>query len=404
MTPSRVRAVAGSTVLVAGGLAVAQVLGYALQLVGARALGRDAYGAFAALLGVVLIGNVLALGLQAVGARTLVRRAAESPEDIGGAGRTVLRAGLVGGAAVAVATAVVSPAVMALLNLDGVVPVLLVAVSLVPLTVTGAQLGVAQGRESFARVGLLYVATGLGKSGGGIVGALATGSLLGALVGFALGAAVGAAAGAVVVRPLAARRPVPLPGLRAETLHATHALLALFVLTNVDVLLARALLSPAEAGRYAVGAIVAKIAFWLPQFVVVIAFPRMADSRRVAATLAAAGITAGLGVLVTLGAWLFGDLVVRIVGGAQYAGLGPVVWLFAAAGSAFALAQLLLMSRLAVDDRRAVLAVWAATVLLVGVAVLVAPRTVTGLVLSALTAGFALAAAGLVVALRERRT
>ena len=96
-------------------------------------------------------------------------------------------------------------------------------------------------------------------------------------------------------------------------------------------------------------------------------------------------------------------LVVSFVGGAAYASLAPLAWLFAAIGATFALAQALLLTRLAVDDRRAVIAVWGAAVTLVVVATLVMPRSVAGLAASALTAGVALALVGLVVTARELR-
>ena len=52
-------------------MAVANGLGYALNLVASRLLGPTDFGALGALLGVVLIGNVAALGLQTVTARVL---------------------------------------------------------------------------------------------------------------------------------------------------------------------------------------------------------------------------------------------------------------------------------------------------------------------------------------------
>ena len=67
--------------------------------------------------------------------------------------------------------------------------------------------------------------------------------------------------------------PLAVPGLRSQVLHASHALLALYVATSIDVLLARFWLPGAESGVYAVGALVSKVAFWLPSFVAVVTFP-----------------------------------------------------------------------------------------------------------------------------------
>jgi hypothetical protein len=152
-----------------------------------------------------------------------------------------------------------------------------------------------------------------------------------------------------------------------------------------------------------VGAVIAKVAFWLPQFVGVVAFPRFADARRGRATVISLLAVATIGALVVAGTALLPGLVVAFVGGAAYVSLVPLAWLFAAIGATFALAQALLLTRLAVDDRRAVIAVWAAAALLVALATIVLPHTVGGLAASALVAGLVLAAIGVGVTVRELR-
>jgi O-antigen/teichoic acid export membrane protein len=397
---SRRDSLASHTVLVAGALGIAQIAAYAVSVVAARALGPDGFGVLAALLGILLIGSVLAMGIQAVAARRLVQVEAASRD---GAARSMLRDGLIGGGAVALATLAISPLLVWLLRLDGWGALVLAAATLVPITWAGAQYGVAQGRESYGRLATVYAVVGLGRGIGGVVGALVTGTPLGTMAGLALGTAVGAIIGRIVVAPLAAAPRERLDGFFGESAHATHALLALFVLTNIDVLLARALLTPDEAGVYGVGAVIAKVAFWLPQFVGVVAFPRFADARRGRATVISLLAVAAIGALVVAGTALLPGLVVAFVGGAAYVSLVPLAWLFAAIGASFALAQALLLTRLAIDDRRAVIAVWAAAALLVALATIVLPHTVGGLATSALVAGLVLAAIGVGVTVRELR-
>ena len=397
---SRRDSLASHTVLVAGALGIAQIAAYAVSVVAARALGPDGFGILAALLGILLIGSVLAMGIQAVAARRLVQVDAVSRD---GAARSMLRDGLIGGGAVALATLAISPLLVWLLRLDGWGALVLAAATLVPITWAGAQYGVAQGRESYGRLATVYAVVGLGRGIGGVTGALVTGTPLGTMAGLALGTAVGAIIGRIVVAPLAAAPRERLDGFFGESAHATHALLALFVLTNIDVLLARALLTPDEAGIYGVGAVIAKVAFWLPQFVGVVAFPRFADARRGRATVISLLAVAAIGALVVAGTALLPGLVVAFVGGAAYVSLVPLAWLFAAIGASFALAQALLLTRLAIDDRRAVIAVWAAAALLVALATIVLPHTVGGLAASALVGGLVLAAIGVGVTVRELR-
>jgi O-antigen/teichoic acid export membrane protein len=397
---SRRDSLASHTVLVAGALGIAQIAAYAVSVVAARALGPDGFGILAALLGILLIGSVLAMGIQAVAARRLVQVDAGSRE---GAARSMLRDGLIGGGAVALATLAISPLLVWLLRLDGWGALVLAAATLVPITWAGAQYGVAQGRESYGRLATVYAVVGLGRGIGGVVGALVTGTPLGTMAGLAVGTALGAIIGRIVVAPLAAAPRERLDGFFGESAHATHALLALFVLTNIDVLLARALLTPDEAGIYGVGAVIAKVAFWLPQFVGVVAFPRFADARRGRATVISLIAVATIGALVVAGTALLPGLVVAFVGGAAYVSLVPLAWLFAAIGATFALAQALLLTRLAIDDRRAVIAVWAAAAILIALATIVLPHTVGGLAASALVAGLVLAAIGVAVTVRELR-
>ena len=394
------RALVSHSLVVAIALGVGQLLAYAVSVIAARRLGPEQFGIFAALLGILLIGSVLAMGIQAVAARRLVHLPeSERP----GASHRILRDGLLGGVAVTLATIAISPLLMWLLRLDAWLPLLLAAVSFVPITWAGAEYGVAQGRESYVRLATTYLVAGAGRGLGGIAGALLTGTVLGTMAGLAIGTALGALAGRIVVAPLARGPAIAVERFFSETGHATHALLALFVLTNIDVLLARALLPAYQAGEYGVGAVIAKVAFWLPQFIGVVAFPRFADSRRGKATVVSLSAVCAMGGLVVIVTAALPELVVGFVGGSAYEDLAPIAWMFAAIGAAFALAQALLLTRLAIDDRRAVIAVWAAAVLLASVAWLVMPKTVAGLATSALLAGLALCAVGVVATVIDLR-
>jgi hypothetical protein len=135
---------------------------------------------------------------------------------------------------------------------------------------------------------------------------------------------------------------------------ATAGLLGLFLLANLDVLLARHYLDQAASGRYALGAVVAKIAFWAPQVVVTLVFTRLvlaADPRRLLAGSAA--LVTGFGVVLAGGLAAADRLGLAVpVLGRGYAGLGPLLPLFAALGTALALVQLLLFEGIATRDRR----------------------------------------------------
>ena len=418
-------------------MAVANAGNYAFNLLMAFLLGPEAYGALAALLALVLVGSVPGLALQAVVARrTTLAGGAAWP----GAGWLVGRAGV----GLVVLTVVLGPGLVLFLHLDSAVPVLWLALALAPTPLLFAVQGLLQGRERFGALAAVMVAGAAVKLAAGLALVAAGLGVSGAMAGVAAGGVLAALAGlrlAAPVPPPAAPRPVgavdnptppaprsaPLPhrgprfrrvrlrhaGIRAgtpagaaatraaagwwrEVGTATAGLLALFLLANVDVLLARHYLDRAAAGRYALGAVVAKIAFWAPQFVVTVIFPRLVgatDPRRLVA--GSAVVIAGFGVLLG-GGLAVADrlgLAVPVLGGG-YAGLGPLLPLFAALGTALALVQLLLFEGIAARDRRMGRAVVAA--LVAEVALVAGPLhgSVGQIAGTALATALALAAAG----------
>lgn len=344
-------------------IGVGQVSAYALNLVAAHRMGPELFGELASLLTVLLVASVVALGIQAAGARRIVLL---SPTERGAGAAAVLRVSMFGAIVVAGVTAAFTPALVHLLHLSGPAPALLISAATIPGTIMGGQLGVAQGRERNGRLATVYLMTGLGRAGGGILGVMLAGTVAGTCLWLGVGFTLAIVAGFLVLAPLARWPAARLDHLLGDSLHASHSLFALFVLTNVDLLLARYFLPAQQAGMYAAGAIVAKVAFWLPQFIGVIAYPRMADHRRGATLVLASSAVAVIGVIATVAVAMLPNLVISFVGGIQYQGLASDVWLFALEGAAFSVANFLLYSQLAAGNRLAVLILWIATGALVG--------------------------------------
>jgi O-antigen/teichoic acid export membrane protein len=371
----------GSGVVVAAGIAVGQVLGYVLLVLGARLLGPATFGELSTLMGLLIIGAVVPLAVQTVAARRVA--AAETGAD----GPTLARLGLVTGAAVtAVGLALVPVAVIAL-RLD-VLPTALVALTLFPLTMSGVGLGREQGAKAFATVGWLYAVLALGRTGFAVIALAVTRSVPATMVAMAVGSVL---AWLVVQRraqlPWSVGRPLPRP-MRTETWHTAHALLAMFVFTNADLLLARHSLSAEDAGAYAAGAIVLKVAFWLPQAVAVVVFPRLAEGDR-SALVRGVLVIIGLGLTVTVTVLVLGPRLLPVLLGGGYDSVVGQAWLFALAGTAEAVAYLVLFSRLAAQDRLAAVEVWAGVVVLAVTVLTVAhgsPAQIAAAVLAVATA------------------
>jgi O-antigen/teichoic acid export membrane protein len=176
---------------------------------------------------------------------------------------------------------------------------------------------------------------------------------------------------------------------------------ALLALTNADVVLARHFLPARESGLYAAGAVVAKIAFWLPQAVALVVFPRLTDpaarGRLLAGALAAVGT---IGAVTSVGAAVLGPWALGLLLGPTYRTLGAELGLFAAAGALGALVQLLLYSGIAEGSRAIGLLLLGALATLVTVVTTVAHGSV-GAVVTAVIA--VLGAVALVAPVLSRR-
>ena len=71
-------------------------------------------------------------------------------------------------------------------------------------------------------------------------------------------------------------------------------------------------------------------------------------------------LTASVGAVGVLAAFLLGGPLVAVVGGAEYAALAPLAWLFCTLGVTLALVQVLVYADLAAGRHRAGAAVWLA--------------------------------------------
>lgn len=355
---------AGSSIALATG--VMNVATYGFTLLAARLLGPADYGGFAAVMALLLIVSVLQLGLQATGAR----RISADPDHVAQIERSVLRVTFRVAAAVGVLLLVLSPLVDRLLKLDSLPVAVLAAATAVPITIMGGQAGILQGEQRWGALALVYVANGVPRL---VVGGLlliwapseltaVLGTFLGQLAPVAVAgwALRGLRAGTGAVAEVHRARPV----LR-ETLRSSQTLFAFFALSSVDIVIARNVLTEHDAGLYAGGLILTKAALFLPQFVVVVVFPALAQAAlRRQVLIRALGLVLGLGIVASVGVWMLPDLAVAVIGGQEFAELGDRLWLFTAIGTALAMLQLLVYSFLARQGQRSASLVWAALVAL----------------------------------------
>lgn len=369
------RFLTGAGAVTAGSM-LANIAAYLLHLPASRWLGPEGYGAFAALLSAQLLVAVPSLALQAVVARELVRGVpAEAVRSLG------RRVALLVAFIAALAVLPVS------LLLD--TPLAATAAALAPgpvLCLLATEQGLLQGAERFRALGVVLASAGAGKvvpavavlaAGGGVGTALAAGAVGVAVAWLVAFRIVAAHPGS------SARETAPSsPGV-AAVLAAGQVQLVMMALTSVDLLLARALLSPEDAGRYALGAVAAKAAFWLPQAVGTVLYPRMADpAGHRGAVRSAVGVLLGIGAVVVLGAAAAAPLVPVLVG-ADYQPVAGLLWAFAALGVTLSVLQAFLLATIASDRTVEAGIAWCGLAL-TAVAVWLAPREVAGVLGAAL--------------------
>lgn len=360
-----------------GGAAIAAAMGvmnvatYGYTVLVAHLIGREEFGAFSAMMGLTLVINVVSLGLQATGAR----RIAADPDHVLTVERTVLGVTYRSALGLAVLCLVAAPVLHQVLRLDSLATAALLAVTAMPLTIMGGQAGILQGERRWVPLAGIYLALGVGRLVFGLVLVAVWPTEFAAFLGVALGAWLPVVVGYVALRrPRAGSVPLgdhPSRDVLGEVGRNSQALFAFFALSNVDIVLARALLSESQAGLYAGGLILVKATLFLPQFLVILVFPAMSSRGADRGTLLKAlGVTSLLGLAGVGGVLLLPDFALLFVGGDDFAGLRDDLWLFAIIGTLLSMLQLLVYSVLARQQLGASAMLWTALVLVSVVAAL----------------------------------
>ena len=364
--PSRVRRALSGGGRVAVATSAMNVATYGFTIVAARAVGPSEYGAFAACLSLLIVVQVGALGLQA----TAARRIAVDRGNVAAIERAILALAGKVSLAVGLLLLLLVPAIDALLNLDSLATAAVVAVAAIPLTLAGGQAGILQGERRWKALAVFYLAQGLPRLLVGTALVLWRPSATSALLGVAIGFLFPLFVGWWVLRDR--RTPDVVPpehsgrSMLVESAHNAQVLFAYFALSSVDIVIARQVLDDHDAGLYAAGLIMAKVMLFLPQFVVVVAFPDMASTesrqRALVRSLLAIGV---LGCLAVGAAKVLSPVAMFFVGGADFGEVEDLLWVFAALGTVLAMLQLQVYAVLARQARRSVILVWAALVVLV---------------------------------------
>jgi O-antigen/teichoic acid export membrane protein len=309
------------------------------------------------------------LGLQA----TAARRISADPAHVGQIEHEILRLASRASLALGAVLLLGAPLINHLLDLNSMPTALLAAVAAVPMTMAGAQMGILQGERRWRELATMYVLSGVPRLIIGLTLILWRPTEFMAFLGVALGYYAPFLYGLVVLRHVretgdAHERHGLLPIIKEAVLNS-QALFAYLALTNIDMLVGRSVLDSHDSGLYAAGLIVSRAVMFLPQFVVVVAFPSMSTGRNPARALSRSIlVVSGLGGACVLATALFPDLVLVFAGGEEYDEVSGSLWVFAVLGTCMSLLHLLVYSVLARQGTLSMALVWVALGVLVAMA------------------------------------
>lgn len=377
---AKIRRLILSSGLAQGGLAffaataMANLSNFLFHVIVSRLLGPATYGALGALLNVLLVLSVPLGALQAAVTRAESANFHQLGHGIG-LRISLIRAVLVG----VVATGVLivgAPLVDSFLHLHSSMPMMLLAVWVVPSLVGAVLQGVLMGRMRFRVIAVAMVV-------GGIIGRLALGVFLvelglgldGAVVASVLSQAI---LTLILMFPLLSEiiRQVPQKvgiGLRS-TVHSMLALGGYWVLATEDTVLARHFLPANSAGLYASASTAGRIALFMPAAIATLAFPRFARDRGRGelsrATLKwSFSLTALLGLASAFVLAVMPSLVIEILFGESYLGAANAVRVLGLEAAGLGVLSLMIYLHLARESLDSLYAWLGAVVAFIGVEV-----------------------------------
>lgn len=263
-------------------LSLTNASNYVFHVVVSRLLGPADYGALGALLAVLIVMSVPLSALQT----TVARRVAEHPERAdeekskvwAAAFRSVIPLGIT----VTVVVGVVSPALTLLLRLESPVPAFFLAVYVLPATLGAVLRGALQGTMQFRKLAFVSALPVLVRLSVGISLVYAGAGIIGATAATVLAEGVGLVASWLALRvdmTYIRRAAAQLRELLREFAPTASALAALWLLIELDLVLARRFLPAGQAGDYAAAGMLARAVLFVPGAISLIALPRFAKNR-----------------------------------------------------------------------------------------------------------------------------
>jgi O-antigen/teichoic acid export membrane protein len=332
-------------VIMAIAFVLANASNYTFQVIAGRSLTLDEYGVLGGFLAVITVITVTTSALQVMSARAIAAgEVVPSAKRVDGLTMSALKVGLTVGLVVVL----LSPVLANVLRV-GVLPVVLLALYIVPACLDSIAAGRLQGSRRFGGLAIYSTGQAAAKVTAAVLVLIAGARVVGLLAAVITGAAVVALLG---LRTTAQAGSVQTHVLGSESRRSFAALALFWLILSIDVPLARVGFEGSDAGLYTAGAVLGKAVLWLPIVVTQVVFPSLADGNtdpKQAQRLVrnAGGVVVVLAVAAVGALYFFGPIVYRVLYGDRYEAAAEVAWKIGIAMIPLALVNLLMFQLLA---------------------------------------------------------
>lgn len=319
-------------------MALANALSYAFILILSRAFGPADFGAYSVLSSYGIVLSVPAGAFQVI----VARHVSDQESRVSG-----VRLALLIGTALAGVSIAASPLLRQVFHLESSWSVVWLALTLIPMTLTGAFQGVLLGQDRLTALSGLYISTAVGRLLAGFTAAAIGLNVTEVFAVLFFVAVLVAMQGAWACRDRLTDDPSA--NLWTDLVRSTTALGAFIALTNVDVILARMYLTEINSGGYALAATFGRAVGWGTQFIALLMVPRMQAVGRAKTLLNAHALILVLGVCCVAAIAIAPSWWMTLVGGEEYSEFAGLAVACVALGVLWALVQLNLFAEMGLD-------------------------------------------------------
>jgi O-antigen/teichoic acid export membrane protein len=271
------RAVAKESWLLFIALSAVNASNYVFHVAASRSLGNEQYGALGSVLAVLTILSVPLSAIQA----TVARRVASETGAEGSHWQATFRSMIPVALALSTVFAVASPVLTSFLRLDSWLTTFFVALYILPAVLVVVLRGALQGQMRFARLAFvsvvpvvfrLIIGLTLLELGAGVAGAVAAS---------VIAESIGVGAALLMLRSIsrAVARVLSMRAFLREVGPVLLGFAAMWVLIELDIVLARHYLPARDAGHYAAAGLLGRAVLFVPGAISLIALPHFSRHR-----------------------------------------------------------------------------------------------------------------------------